>query len=712
MRARYYRGEHEGKSWGGPWAEATITVAGEPAETPTPEPVQQPAKEDPVQEKPAEEDTTAEAGTIDTLTATDDDAGQLVLTWDPPAAPNAAPTDYHVNWAKSSEDYPADTAEAGNAHPTTTTHTLAGLEYDTDYNVRVRARYTDGENAASPWNGPWTETTARVKLPLARGHRSSEQPPSRPDGEVLLFWFGTSRKMIPSLVIRYCAAPDADSLVVIEDDTGSSSTSYTDETPPAGQTHTYGVKARNASGLGPQSDTGTATVPEPEEELVTAQQSSEETLVSNLEKTTSDSANAGSVAGTQRETTIQFTTGSNAPGYHMTSVQLYLTKIVATDTPTPQVSIRADNGGSPSDTVLYTLTTSTAITINWNLVTFTAPDEVTLQPDTLYWLHVTATGGTLGIQQTASNNEDTESQADWSIGDDRVFRTDGGTWVTSTASDTLKMKILGQVIPPEPTENTLVSNLEKTASDSANAGSVAGTQRETAIQFTTGIQRARLPHDQCAVIPDQNCGNRHSHPTGLHTRPTTEDPPVTPSCTPSPRPRQSPINWKLITFTTPDEVTLQPDTLYWLYVNATGGTLGVQQTASDDEDTESQADWSIGDDRVFRTDGGAWVTSTASDTLKMKILGQRHNAHIGFKHAADCCCWRCPGRLCFRQQSRNCHAVHDGQQRIRLPPNEHPVIPEQTFGISHRLHHHKRRQRRPSRRDHPGPSQHVHGNHS
>ena len=123
MRARYYKGEHMGNSWGGPWASATITVAGEPADTPTPEPSPEP---------------TPEPGTIDTLAATDDDTGQLVLTWDPPAAPNAAPTDYHVNWAKSSEDYPADTAEAGNAHPTTTTHTLAGLEYDTDYNIQSK----------------------------------------------------------------------------------------------------------------------------------------------------------------------------------------------------------------------------------------------------------------------------------------------------------------------------------------------------------------------------------------------------------------------------------------------------------------------------------------------------------------------------------------------------------------------------------------------
>ena len=66
MRARYYKGEHEGKSWGGPWATATRTVAGEPTETPTPEPVQQPAKEDPVQQQ-SRDDPDPPAGTIDTL---------------------------------------------------------------------------------------------------------------------------------------------------------------------------------------------------------------------------------------------------------------------------------------------------------------------------------------------------------------------------------------------------------------------------------------------------------------------------------------------------------------------------------------------------------------------------------------------------------------------------------------------------------------------
>ena len=263
LRARYYTGEHSDKSWGGPWATATIIVAGEPAETPTPEP-----------------------GTIDTLAATDDDTGQLVLTWGPPAAPNAAPTDYHINWAKSTESYPADTAEAGNAHPDSTTHTLAGLEYDIQYNIRVRARYTDGENADSPWNGPWTETTAQVKLPLPMALNLMGAAVS-PDAKVFLFWSDPSDDSITGYQIL--RGPKADSLVVIEDDTGSTGTSYTDTAPPAGQTHTYAVKARNPSGLSPLSDTVTATVPAAKKEevlIVGRHESNDDTLVSNLGQTT------------------------------------------------------------------------------------------------------------------------------------------------------------------------------------------------------------------------------------------------------------------------------------------------------------------------------------------------------------------------------------------------------------------------------------------
>ena len=440
MRARYYRGEHEGNSLGGPWATATITVAGEPAETPTPEPV--------------EEEPTPERGTIETLAATDDDDGQLVLSWPAPAAPNATPTDYDVNWAKSSEDYPADTAEAGNAHPDSTTHTQTDLDYDTDYKVRVRARYTDGENADSPWNGPWTETTAQVKQPLPAA--PSFINTALTEGQVLLSWLNPSDDSITGYQIL--RGPDAASLVVIEEDTGSTSTSYTDEAPPAGQTHHYGVKARNSAGLSP-AGTATATVPAAEVLITAPHESVSDTLVSNLGQTASDAAFAGPLLSSIVEQGISFTTGDNALGYHPTGVQLYLIQ-QGSDTPTPQVSIRGDNAGVPGETALYDLNTSTAITNVYQLITFTRTDEVTLQPNTTYWLYVNATGGTVGIQDTASNNEDTGSQAGWSIGDDRLSRSDGGDWTAATANYSLRMKILGHGISPDPSDGPPPEDME------------------------------------------------------------------------------------------------------------------------------------------------------------------------------------------------------------------------------------------------------------
>ncbi len=627
MRARYYRGEHEGKSWGGPWAEATITVAGEPAETPTPAPVQQPAKEDPVQEEPVPEDTTPVAGTIDTLTATDDDTGQLVLTWGSPAAPNATPTDYHVNWAKSAEDYPADTAEAGNAHPTTTTHTLTGLEYDTDYNVRVRAHYSDGENADSPWNGPWTETTAQVKLPLPAAPFIGATAVT-PDVDVLLSWFNLEEddSITGYQILR---GPKADSLVVIEDDTGSTSTSYTDETPPAGQTHTYGVKARNASGLSPLSNTLTATVPAAKEEevlIVARHESTDETLVSNVGQTAvAGIALAGPVITSRdsyhAETAMPFTTGTNTLGYHSTGVQLYMGKSLGND-PTPQVSIRGDNAGLPSETVLYDLDTSTAIaTILVQPITFTTTDAFTLQPATLYWLHVNATVATAKVQQTASNNEDTESKAGWSISNASVTRRDGGTWATDENSHSLRMKILGHVAPP----STLVSNVGQTAvAGIALAGPVITSRdsyhAETAMPFTTGTNTLGYHSTGVQLYMGKSLGNDptpqvsiRGDNAGLPSETVLYDLDTSTAI--------ATILVQPITFTTTDAFTLQPATLYWLHVNATVATAKVQQTASNNEDTESKAGWSIGNASVTRRDGGTWATDENSHSLRMKILG-------------------------------------------------------------------------------------------
>ena len=503
MRARYYRGEHEGKSWGGPWATATITVAGEPAETPTPEPAEtptpEPVEEEPVEEEPVEkepvkkepgqqpprddqtrddpapEDTTPPAGTIDTLAATDDDTGQLVLTWEAPAAPNATPTDYHINWAKSTEDYPADTAEAGNAHPDSTTHTLVGLEYDTDYNIRVRARYSDGDHAASPWNGPWTETTAQVKLPLPAAPFIGAIAVS-PDREVLLTWFNSEEddSITGYQILR---GPDADSLVVIEEDTGSSSTSYTDETPPAGQTHTYGVKARNASGLSPLSDTVEATVPaaEEEEELITASQTAaDNTLVSNLGSTQNQISFSAQLNTQRRRYAQTFGAANNADGTQAKFDFEGLTfGFSGSDTRNFAashlvVTVNTDNSGEPGG-VLYTLTSATtSLSLHIDDVrefTFNAPAGATLTSGVTYWLVFAAAPGSdyfdrdyinLALTQDDGEVQGTETVNHWSIGDTSL--SDTGSATARTEQRVVMVAVLGlQLAAP------LVSNLGQTS---------------------------------------------------------------------------------------------------------------------------------------------------------------------------------------------------------------------------------------------------------
>ena len=620
MRARYYRGEHEGKSWGGPWATATITVAGEPAETPTPEP---------------SPDPTPAAGTIDALATTDDDAGQLVLTWSAPAAPNATPTDYHVSWAKSTEDYPADTTTDGNAHSTTATYTLAGLDYDTDYNVRVRARYTDGENTDSPWNGPWTETTAQVKLPLPMTPNMTGAAVS-PASQVYLFWSEPSNDSITGYQIL--RGPDADNLAIIEDDTGSSSTSYTDTAPPAGQTHTYAVKARNASGLSPLSNTLTASVPEAaeEEQLITARhEDGGNTLVSNLGQTVhSGGANAGPLIGRHFDHAIAFTTGANPFGYHVTSVQIYLSRASFAGTPSPDVSIRADDGAVPGETVLYTLTTTSAVTVPWNSLTFTTTNNFTLQPNTTYWLYATTVGtNQMFIGGTESDDEDTESNTDWRIGDARYSRADGGTW-TQKDDFNLGIKISGHPAPA-----FLVSNLDSPStlalfsrrtdadrSKFAQAFSAANNENGTPAEFdfdgvTVQLESAfstasQLADSDIVVTVHKDSGGQPGDLVYTLTSPETYTVPV-PSAP--------------VTFSAPPGSILSSGITYWVKFEIaadstffTGLTRIDFEFATDNNQVQGPTTynrWTIGHDSLWSPQTLSWATDVKS--IKMSVLGRQ-----------------------------------------------------------------------------------------
>ena len=628
MRARYYRGEHEGKSWGGPWATATITVAAEPADTPTPEPSPEP---------------TPAAGTIDALAATDDDAGQLALSWAPPAAPNATPTDYHVNWAKSSEDYPADTAEAGNAHTTTTTHTLAGLDYDTDYNIRVRARYTDGENAASPWNGPWTETTAQVKLPLPMTPNMTGAAVS-PESKVYLFWSEPSNDSITGYQIL--RGPKADSLVVIEDDTGSSATSYTDTAPPAGQTHTYGVKARNASGLSPVSNTLTATVPAAEEEevlIVARHESNEDTLVSNLGQATDPFAITVFATASAAQ---QFTTGNNPTGYHVTEVDLYLKKS-DTAIPDPVVTIQGDNSGNPDGTTLFTLTTASAVTnTSYQLFTFTTGGRTKLLPNTTYWLHAKgSTSAEMSMQTTANDDEDADSQSSWQIADAALWRElvqPLPPW--SPQITNLRLEIRGHEYNGE----TFVSNLGQGHADwrAAHAGSPT---TKYAQLFRTGDDEHGY-----LVTNIEFLGRRHTGADAPDPRVTinavsgTSPGAVLYELTPHPDnslAAASSTTGSRHRFILPQGTILERNRDYFIVLDASSGGFQVSATGSGTEDAGNDPSWSMPSNGVSsdsRHSGGAWrdvpdfivrlairgeALPTTDEHAGLDFPGADHNAH-------------------------------------------------------------------------------------
>ena len=203
-------------------------------------------------------------GAITGLTLTSDAPGTLAVSWD---AASPTPTDYRVDWAKSDEDYQSWKVDDGHVYPapTATTVTIADLEHDTEYKIRMRARYYRGEHEGKSWGGPWaTETITVAGEPAetptpepTEEEPAKEEPVKRPpkdaparddpapedttpaapslintavtEGQVLLSWSNPSDDSITGYQIL--RGPDADSLVVIEDDTESSSTSYTDTAP-------------------------------------------------------------------------------------------------------------------------------------------------------------------------------------------------------------------------------------------------------------------------------------------------------------------------------------------------------------------------------------------------------------------------------------------------------------------------------------------------
>ena len=158
----------------------------------------------------------SDRGAVPNLRLSSTGPGALTISWD---APDPAPSDYRVIWAKQDLDFlsysAANEANRGNAYPSgdATSITLTGLTKGETFKVMARARYTSGGRNNGPWSGPWTDTvTARVKddPPAAAAGLTASQVAH---DSVTLTWTAPSRGTVTGY--RILRGTDANSLSAI-----------------------------------------------------------------------------------------------------------------------------------------------------------------------------------------------------------------------------------------------------------------------------------------------------------------------------------------------------------------------------------------------------------------------------------------------------------------------------------------------------------------
>ena len=185
----------------------------------------------------------------------------------------------------------------------------------------------------------------------------------------------------------------------------------------------------------------------------------------------------------------QFTTGSAAAGYTLSNINVktfHLTSLddkISTSTSAvikAEVWSAATTTNNPPDAKVYDLTRPNAEVLGAGrtLLSFTAPANATLEPNSKYYLVVYTTDNTrLALELTESNNEDTASKAGWSIadGDNWIIfaqTPEGASWVQNVAPD-VDDKLVFQV---NVNDNGLnLSSLTGTASaDGTNFSAMTG----------------------------------------------------------------------------------------------------------------------------------------------------------------------------------------------------------------------------------------------
>ena len=516
----------------------------------------------------------------------------VTLSWTAPDTTGI--TGYQVLRGASATSLSAIQSDTGS---TATTYTDSSAAASTTYHYAVAAITTAGPGLPSitamtttPANTPGANTA-----PGATGLTLSQS-----FDRVTLTWSAPTGTVSGYQVWRGTAAA---SLTVLVANTGSTDTSYVDETAAAETEYHYAVAGINSNGTGPKSTASTTTLaapvvtvveptiestPEPEP-LIAAQQQEAEivTFVTNLGQGPGDRTTITTSTDTGRATHDQgFTTGSGNSLFLLESLEVQA--LVNSDF--LGASIWTDNNGSIGD-MLFDLGR-----VGGSEPTIYSAADVYLLPNTKYWVRFEAQEFTLFAET------EPEAKTVGLFGADLDDEDSGGLpgW---TIDGRVKVSLKGRVIDLGATvsfsENTLVTNFVNSDVAGSNI-SIMGQP------FTTGNDRYILTsvkfkaRKEAGVTPNTVVSMRED----VSGKPSST---VLYTLTGSPITATTATDY---TYTPPPNATLKANTTYWIVFQTSAGSVQLRRPSSSGSSERVGSGWSINTRHFIQANfnqGGSWI---------------------------------------------------------------------------------------------------------
>ncbi len=330
-----------------------------------------------------------------------------------------------------------------------------------------------GDDYAYEDSGRWFQTTNDLAMRIGvKGY--SGHAPGAPTGltalatgqsRIYLSW--TAPTTAGSSAIsgyRIQVSTDGATWANLVADTGSTGTTYVHTGMPAGAARHYRVRAINATGAGPPSNTAMETA---------------NVLVSNTFQP--DPLTTVMAGGTYSQ---GFTAGSHSDGYALTAIEVVSIDAEGDDFTAELYAANAN--GVPTGTATALTAPSGAGAFAAGRIMFTAPAGTKLASGGTYAVVIKRNGsGNVTLPFYASDAEDPGKASGFSIADTSAFNT-FGTWVTAGRTESLAITVRGHLnSAPVFADATVTRSIPENTAASQNVGAaVAATDADTSDMLT------------------------------------------------------------------------------------------------------------------------------------------------------------------------------------------------------------------------------------